>query len=162
MPSSMSSVPLLARTRPPPPSAGDSSGPLPPGAARAATPRGTHGTAVAILSPEGKGTGNRSTSRRIAQHLERAGYRVVPIDACAGGADKLGSAVLEAGVGAVIGVHGFRSGRHLIELGLPYAIVFGGTDLSDAKYHKGDAGRTIAAAVWAAPSRPTHARARLA
>ena len=149
----MTSVPppFLAPTRPPPPSTGDSSGPLPPGAASAPIPRGVPTTAttctVALLSPDGNGTGNRSTSRRIARHLETAGYRVVPINACAGGDDGPRSAVLEAGAAAAIGVHGFRSGRHLIAIGVPYAIVFGGTDLSDPKYHRGDAGRIIGAAV---------------
>ncbi|UOX85903.1 alpha/beta fold hydrolase [Amycolatopsis sp. FBCC-B4732] len=72
-------------------------------------------------------SGGDTTTRRIAGHLSAGGHavRLEPHEAAV-------SAVAEDGdVLAMVGTHALLSGSTFLEIGLPYVLVLGGTDLNE-------------------------------
>jgi glycosyltransferase involved in cell wall biosynthesis len=76
------------------------------------------------------GSGGDTTIRRIAGHLVQCGHSVVPLPD-PGDAALLRRAAVRHGAEALIGTHAYLSGRLFLGSGLPYVLVFGGTDLND-------------------------------
>jgi glycosyltransferase involved in cell wall biosynthesis len=81
-----------------------------------------------VLADLTDATGNAVTARRLAAHLGRS-YKVTLVDARTVTLERLRSVVDAEGVSLAIGVHALLSGPWLRVLGIPYALVFGGTDL---------------------------------
>jgi hypothetical protein len=106
------------------------------------------GKNVLVLAALTDATGNAVTARRIASHLE--GPRdVVLVDANTATGEGLGAIVTDRDVGAAVGVHALLAGPFLRGLGLPYALVFGGTDLYEPAHElqQSQMARAVAAAV---------------
>lgn len=91
-------------------------------------------TTIALVSPNAPQTGNRATSQRIAAHLQHCGYDVLHISDRSG--DDGAEEIIAAGAKAAIVLHAYRGGQVLLSIKdkLPYAVVFGGTDLTDPRY----------------------------
>ena len=89
-----------------------------------------------VLSSLTPHTGNAVTTQRICSILPAE--RVTPLDVAAfatlpggvGSAD-LAEHLASAGASLVLGVHAYRSGRLLIDCGVPFIIVLGGTDMNE-------------------------------
>eukprot|EP00040_Diaphanoeca_grandis_P006125 m.284321 g.284321 ORF g.284321 m.284321 type:complete len:363 (+) comp172508_c0_seq1:146-1234(+) len=89
---------------------------------------------IAIVSPSGSATGNRSTSFRIALGLRRVGFDCILVSPN----DIVDvSWVSKHNVVAVLGLHGYHTGKHLPQCGVPYAIIFGGTDIASDVFTTG-------------------------
>lgn len=87
---------------------------------------------ILLLSLTDPATGNATTAGRIRGYLESAGCRVVHRSSAEEWtSNDLKSLVQNEHIVAAIGVHTFGAGRHLHNLGIPFAIVFGGTDLNE-------------------------------
>lgn len=63
------------------------------------------------------------------------------------GAPAFSSWAARLGVRAAIGLHAFHSGRLLVDCGLPYALVFGGTDVAPGEHESGENRRVMDLAV---------------
>jgi hypothetical protein len=83
---------------------------------------------VLVLAALTDATGNAVTARRIATHLAGS-YRVTLVDAITASDRSLRVACIEQRIDVAIGVHAWFAGAPLRTLGVPYALVFGGTDL---------------------------------
>ena len=83
---------------------------------------------VLVLAALTNATGNAVTAARIAQHLEGR-YDVTLVDANTASARSLRDTVAAKNVRAAVGVHALLAGPFLRALDVPYALVFGGTDL---------------------------------
>ena len=75
-------------------------------------------------------SGSQTTIRRIASHLTASGHSVVPLPD-PGDPEQLSRLARERDVDVMIGTHAFLSGKHFLEVGLPYVIVLGGTDVNE-------------------------------
>lgn len=73
-------------------------------------------------------SGNATTARRLASHLSRR-HRVHLIDANQTSLAELKTLVEREQIEACLGLHALLSGPYLHALGLPYALILGGTDL---------------------------------
>jgi glycosyltransferase involved in cell wall biosynthesis len=83
---------------------------------------------VLVLAALTDATGNAVTATRIAKHLEGR-YDVTLADANTSSARSLRDTVATKNVRAAVGVHALLAGPFLRALDVPYALVFGGTDL---------------------------------
>jgi glycosyltransferase involved in cell wall biosynthesis len=83
---------------------------------------------VLVLAALTDATGNAVTATRIAKHLEGR-YDVTLVDANTASARSLREIVEKSHVRAAVGVHALLAGPFLRALDVPYALVFGGTDL---------------------------------
>lgn len=83
---------------------------------------------VLVLAALTEATGNAVTARRIADHLGTR-HRVTLADANDASAGSLRAIVERDRIDVALGVHALLAGPFLRKLGLPYALVFGGTDL---------------------------------
>ena len=81
-----------------------------------------------VLGALTQATGNAVTAARIARHVGSA-HRVIVRDVNTSTACELRALVDAEEIDAAIGVHALLSGGFLRTLGVPYALVFGGTDL---------------------------------
>jgi hypothetical protein len=81
-----------------------------------------------VLAALTDATGNAITARRLAGHLAAA-HRVTLVDATTATGPALRALVEREGIDAALGVHALLAGAFLPGLGVPYALVFGGTDL---------------------------------
>lgn len=72
-------------------------------------------------------SGGDTTIRRIADRLTASGYPVLLVPH----AGELARAAEEPDVLALVGTHALLSGRPFVEVGLPYVLVLGGTDLNE-------------------------------
>lgn len=100
-----------------------------------------------VLAALTDATGNAVTARRIAAHLEGA-HRVTLVDAVGTTAASLRDLVEAEAIDAAIGVHALLAGPFLRALGLPYALIFGGTDLYEPTHelHHAQMARAVAGA----------------
>nr|XP_048289645.1 glycosyltransferase 1 domain-containing protein 1 isoform X1 [Myodes glareolus] len=89
---------------------------------------------LAVLRPH---TGNAITAERLRDHLEAAGHMCVLRDAFdfespSDIADLIAAENLEA----ALALHLYRGGRLLQGHGIPFGVIFGGTDLNEDANHK--------------------------
>ncbi|XP_026887903.2 glycosyltransferase 1 domain-containing protein 1 [Electrophorus electricus] len=87
---------------------------------------------LACLSPQ---TGNCTTAERIRDHIERAGHVCLLRDTrdvrCASDVAHLQR---ETALDGALAIHLYKAGRLLLDAGVPFGVVFGGTDINeDAK-----------------------------
>jgi pimeloyl-ACP methyl ester carboxylesterase len=75
-------------------------------------------------------SGGDTTTRRVADHLSASGHPVLLLPHAADVAEMTAAAV-EHEVAALVGTHALLSGSTFLEMGLPYALVLGGTDLNE-------------------------------
>ncbi|KAG7275689.1 hypothetical protein CRUP_028850 [Coryphaenoides rupestris] len=108
---------------------------------RAVRSRSTEGQCVwmvfdaALPSPSTRSTqtGNSTTAERIRAHIESAGHTCVLRDA----ADFKSSAEVEKFVtqkppfDGALAIHLFKAGRLLLDIPVPFGVVFGGTDINE-------------------------------
>ncbi|XP_054852652.1 glycosyltransferase 1 domain-containing protein 1 [Eublepharis macularius] len=91
-----------------------------------------------LLAALRAGTGNGTTARRIQDHLQTAGHMCILKDTSdyespLAVADLISSKNFEA----ALGIHIYKAGRLLQGSGIPFGIIFGGTDINeDAKCDK--------------------------
>lgn len=86
---------------------------------------------ILLLGLGEKATGNATTLRRIAGHLQRAGHEIV-FQAIEGLEEKTVPMIAhEKQCNAALGVHAYGAGKLLRHLPIPTVIVFGGTDLNE-------------------------------
>ena len=83
---------------------------------------------VLVLAALTEATGNAVTARRIAAHLATR-HRVTLADVNDATAASLRALVEQEKIEVALGVHALLAGPFLRKLGLPYALVLGGTDL---------------------------------
>ena len=76
------------------------------------------------------GSGSATTILRIAGHLRRAGHSVL-LAPDPGGPEALAELARNHGVDALISTHAFICAPSFGATGLPYVVVFGGTDLNE-------------------------------
>ena len=86
---------------------------------------------IGLFSPRMEGTGNRTSADRIHGHFTALGHEVEDINIIDLEKESLSlSSIKERHFDLAVGLHAFRSGQYLSQLGLPSVIVFGGTDLN--------------------------------
>lgn len=80
---------------------------------------------ITLLALFNNATGNTTTALRIQKHLEAAGHSVeqFSVDSSPAGTPIKGDMAL--------GIHAYGAGKFLHNSSVPYAIVFGGTDLNE-------------------------------
>ncbi|XP_039735172.1 glycosyltransferase 1 domain-containing protein 1 isoform X8 [Pteropus medius] len=84
---------------------------------------------LAVLRPH---TGNAVTAQRVRDHLEAAGHACVLRDASDFDSQPDVADFIQAvGVEAALALHLYRGGRLLRGHGVPFGIIFGGTDLNE-------------------------------
>jgi glycosyltransferase involved in cell wall biosynthesis len=83
---------------------------------------------VLVLAALTEATGNCTTARRIAAQLSSV-HQVFLVDANETTGPALRELVREKKIEVAIGVHALLAGGHLRTIGIPYTLVFGGTDL---------------------------------
>ncbi|KAA0713790.1 Glycosyltransferase 1 domain-containing protein 1 [Triplophysa tibetana] len=85
---------------------------------------------LACLSPK---TGNCTTAERIRDHIIAAGHSCVLCDTRElGSASDVTSVMTKApGFEAALAIHLFKGGRLLLDTGVPFGVVFGGTDVNE-------------------------------
>lgn len=87
---------------------------------------------ILLLSLTTAATGNATTAQRIRGYCEAAGHRVVHLSTEESWQPAALQAIVEREcVSAAIGIHAFGAGKHMRHLSVPYAIVFGGTDINE-------------------------------
>jgi glycosyltransferase involved in cell wall biosynthesis len=89
---------------------------------------------VLVLAALSEATGNATTAKRIARHLEAA-HRVELVDSVQADGRWLRPLVAEGRFDCAVGVHALLAGPALRASTLPYALVFGGTDLYEPTHH---------------------------
>ncbi|ROI26653.1 Glycosyltransferase 1 domain-containing protein 1 [Anabarilius grahami] len=85
---------------------------------------------LACLSPK---TGNCTTAERIRNHIVAAGHTCVLCDTREfNSASDVSSLMMqEPRFEAALAIHLFKGGRLLLDLGVPFGVVFGGTDVNE-------------------------------
>lgn len=97
---------------------------------------------LAVLRPH---TGNAVTAQRVRAHLEAEGHACLLRDASdVAGPTEVAELVRAEGVQAALALHLYRAGRLLLGHGVPFGVVFGGTDLNE-DVHRGDRHRVMGA-----------------
>ncbi|KAM6423544.1 glycosyltransferase 1 domain-containing protein 1 isoform 2-T3 [Liasis olivaceus] len=88
-----------------------------------------------LLAPRRAQTGNRTTARRIQDHLEAAGHLCILKDTSDYESPLAVSNLISSEkFEAALGIHLFKAGRLLQGNTVPFGIIFGGTDINeDAK-----------------------------
>lgn len=95
---------------------------------------------LAALRPH---TGNAVTARRVRDHLEAAGHLCLLKDAFDfDSPSEVGDLIRAEGLEAALALHLYRGGRLLQGHGIPFGIIFGGTDLNE-DLHQGDKRRVM-------------------
>ena len=87
---------------------------------------------LASLTPH---TGNAITADRLANALPARQLTRCDVNAFASPAD-LAPLLARVRADVVVGVHAYRSGRLLLDCGVPYIIVLGGTDMNEHLHEK--------------------------
>jgi glycosyltransferase involved in cell wall biosynthesis len=102
---------------------------------------------VLVLAALTDATGNAVTARRLASQLEKS-HRVILVDSISASLESLRELVSSEKIDAALGVHALLAGPFLRALGLPYVLVFGGTDLYEPMHelHQNQMARAVAAA----------------
>uniref|UniRef100_K9IJM2 Putative glycosyltransferase 1 domain-containing protein 1 n=1 Tax=Desmodus rotundus TaxID=9430 RepID=K9IJM2_DESRO len=84
---------------------------------------------LAVLRPH---TGNAVTAQRIRDHVEAAGHMCVLKDALDyDSPSEVAELIRATDVEAALALHAYRAGRLLRGHGIPFGIIFGGTDLNE-------------------------------
>ncbi|XP_074178031.1 glycosyltransferase 1 domain-containing protein 1 isoform X1 [Rhinolophus sinicus] len=84
---------------------------------------------LAVLRPH---TGNAVTAQRVRDHLEAAGHVCLLKDAFDfDGPSEIAALIQAEAVEAALALHLYRGGRLLLGHGIPFGIIFGGTDLNE-------------------------------
>ncbi|XP_067251300.1 glycosyltransferase 1 domain-containing protein 1 isoform X2 [Chanodichthys erythropterus] len=85
---------------------------------------------LACLSPK---TGNCTTAERIRNHIVAAGHTCVLYDTREfnSASDVSSLMTQEPRFEAALAIHLFKGGRLLLDLGVPFGVVFGGTDVNE-------------------------------
>ncbi|KAL2092491.1 hypothetical protein ACEWY4_012289 [Coilia grayii] len=85
---------------------------------------------LASLCPK---TGNCTTAERIRCHIEAAGHTCILRNSAdiKERSDVTTLLAQESGVEAALAIHLYKGGRHLLDLQVPFGIVFGGTDVNE-------------------------------
>ncbi|TRY59127.1 hypothetical protein DNTS_025623, partial [Danionella cerebrum] len=85
---------------------------------------------LAHLSPK---TGNCTTAERIRSHIVAAGHTCVLCDTreFSSPSDVSSLMMQEPRFEAALAIHLFKGGRLLLDAGLPFGVVFGGTDVNE-------------------------------
>ncbi|XP_032165449.1 glycosyltransferase 1 domain-containing protein 1 isoform X3 [Mustela erminea] len=124
-------LPLGPRSRPRAWSAAAAGGPwLGPGG-------DSGGMRLLFLAVLRRHTGNAVTAERIRDHLEAAGHVCLLKDACDLESPSEIAHLIEAeNLEAALALHLYRGGRLLRGHGIPFGIIFGGTDLNEDVNHR--------------------------
>ncbi|XP_073322980.1 glycosyltransferase 1 domain-containing protein 1 isoform X2 [Pagrus major] len=85
---------------------------------------------LACLSPQ---TGNHTTAERIRSHIESAGHTCELRDAAEfqSPAEVAGLVSRNPPFEGVLAIHLFRAGRLLLDIQVPFGVIFGGTDINE-------------------------------
>ncbi|XP_028270601.1 glycosyltransferase 1 domain-containing protein 1 isoform X4 [Parambassis ranga] len=85
---------------------------------------------LAALNPK---TGNHTTAERIRSHIESAGHTCELRDAGEfhSSADVANLVSQNSSFEGALAIHLFRAGRLLLDIQIPYGVVFGGTDINE-------------------------------
>ena len=115
-----------------------------------------------LLSSLTAHTGNAVTSSRIQAAVPATRVSCVDVG-CIGGRAELAAHLVASGATLALGVHAYRSGRLLLECGVPFIIVLGGTDMNEnlAQKDKGAVIRQVVAQAAAIISFDTNLLGRL-
>ncbi|KAI5757162.1 GLT1D1 [Gulo gulo luscus] len=82
-------------------------------------------------------TGNAVTAGRIRDHLEAAGHVCLLKDACdLESSSEIARLIQAENLEAALALHLYRGGRLLRGHGIPFGIIFGGTDLNEDVNHR--------------------------
>ncbi|KAG8597467.1 hypothetical protein GDO81_002290 [Engystomops pustulosus] len=77
-------------------------------------------------------TGNSTTAQRIRSHLEAAGHECELRDASAVQSPvEVANLISERKFDAGLAIHVFKAGRFLLDNGIPFGVIFGGTDINE-------------------------------
>nr|XP_045011628.1 glycosyltransferase 1 domain-containing protein 1 isoform X5 [Jaculus jaculus]XP_045011629.1 glycosyltransferase 1 domain-containing protein 1 isoform X5 [Jaculus jaculus] len=89
---------------------------------------------LAVLRPH---TGNAVTAKRVRNHLEAAGHVCILKDASdSERASDIASLIMAENLEAALALHLYRAGRLLQGHGIPFGVIFGGTDLNEDANHR--------------------------
>uniref|UniRef100_A0A8I6GMK0 Glycosyltransferase 1 domain-containing protein 1 n=1 Tax=Rattus norvegicus TaxID=10116 RepID=A0A8I6GMK0_RAT len=89
---------------------------------------------LAVLRPH---TGNAVTAGRLRDHLEAAGHMCVLRDAFDfESPSEIANLIVGENLEAALALHLYRGGRLLQGHGIPFGVIFGGTDLNEDANHK--------------------------
>ncbi|XP_029412312.1 glycosyltransferase 1 domain-containing protein 1 isoform X2 [Nannospalax galili] len=89
---------------------------------------------LAVLRPH---TGNAVTAGRLRDHLEAAGHACILRDAFDfDSPSEIANLIMEENLEAALALHLYRGGRLLQGHGIPFGIIFGGTDLNEDANHR--------------------------
>ncbi|KAM9621619.1 glycosyltransferase 1 domain-containing protein 1 isoform 1-T1 [Trichechus inunguis] len=84
---------------------------------------------LAVLRPH---TGNAVTAERVRDHLEAAGHICILKDAFDfESSSEIANLITTENFGAALALHLYRGGRLLQGHGIPFGVIFGGTDLNE-------------------------------
>ncbi|XP_029960470.1 glycosyltransferase 1 domain-containing protein 1 [Salarias fasciatus] len=85
---------------------------------------------LACLSPK---TGNHTTAKRIRSHIEAAGHICELRDAkeFQSPADVADLLSHNPSIGGALAIHLFKAGRLLLDVQIPFGVIFGGTDINE-------------------------------
>ncbi|XP_052024774.1 glycosyltransferase 1 domain-containing protein 1 isoform X2 [Apodemus sylvaticus] len=89
---------------------------------------------LAVLRPH---TGNAVTAGRLRDHLEAAGHMCVLRDAFDfESPSEIANLIVDENLEAALALHLYRGGRLLQGHGIPFGVIFGGTDLNEDANHE--------------------------
>ncbi|XP_011613513.1 glycosyltransferase 1 domain-containing protein 1 isoform X2 [Takifugu rubripes] len=84
---------------------------------------------LACLSPK---TGNNTTAERIRSHIEKAGHTCELRDAREfQSSAEVAELLSRHHFQSALGIHLFKAGRFLLDIQIPFGIIFGGTDINE-------------------------------
>uniref|UniRef100_A0A672TEB9 Glycosyltransferase 1 domain containing 1 n=1 Tax=Sinocyclocheilus grahami TaxID=75366 RepID=A0A672TEB9_SINGR len=88
---------------------------------------------VLFLAPNSPKTGNCTTAERIRNHIVAAGHTCVLCDTreFRSASDVSSLMMQEPRFQAALAIHLFKGGRLLLDAGVPFGVVFGGTDVNE-------------------------------
>lgn len=88
---------------------------------------------VLFLAPNSPKTGNCTTAERIRNHIVAAGHTCVLCDTrgFSSASDVSSLMTQEPRFEAALAIHLFKGGRLLLDAGVPFGVVFGGTDVNE-------------------------------
>eukprot|EP00111_Clytia_hemisphaerica_P006553 TCONS_00018973-protein len=93
-------------------------------------------TNILILAKLGAGTGNRTTAERIRQHLNNSDLCPLLCDVTQFRSPRdLSDYVIHNDVTCLIVIHAYRAGKFLNDISIPFALVFGGTDVQCSSWN---------------------------
>ncbi|KAK2898862.1 hypothetical protein Q8A67_010280 [Cirrhinus molitorella] len=88
---------------------------------------------VLFLAPNSPKTGNCTTAERIRNHIVAAGHTCLLCDTreFSSASDVSSLMTQEPRFEAALAIHLFKGGRLLLDVGVPFGVVFGGTDVNE-------------------------------